>query len=238
MSRNRILIALCSLFVAAAALAFAAPNGGKSKDANKTAAPPQERSEAVIIDERQPNAAEEEKRGGAIPLRVVYRQLFHHYVALKNKAAELESQGKNGATARHYYKREAKLSDKLERELERVAAKTDKEVEQLDKKAREVINQYRAQYPNGQMKKGETLPPAPPELQALQEEKNKAIMAGRDELRRAFGEDEFNRFEEFVRQNVASKMKPVRFDNPRPEIPGSPRKPELTNRKPSERILQ
>lgn len=238
MNRNRILAAIGFLCLTAGVLAFGSHNNGGANSAKKNE-PPQERSEAVVVDDTQPGAADPgAQRSGAIPLRVVYRQLFHHYAALQKKAAELESQGKNGATVRHYYKRQAKLSDKLDRELERIAAKTDKEVERLDKRAKEVIDNYRAQFPNGEMKKGETLPPAPPELQTLQEERNRAVLAGRDELRKVFGEEEFKRFDEFVQQNVASKMKPVRFDRQRPPMAGAPRKPERTNRKPAERILE
>lgn len=233
MSKKQLVIALCFLCVAAGALAFARQNAAP-QGAGPNAAKPA-RNEALVVDDTRPDA---ETGEGTIPLRVVYRQMFRHYVALKKKAAELEGQGKDGATLRNYYKREAKLADKLDRELDRIAAKTDRDIEQVDRKAKQIIDRYRERFPNGQLKKGETPPPAPPELRELQEEKDRLIARGRDELRQAFGEAEFTRFDEFVRQNVASKMKPVFFDRPRPELPGSPRKPEFTNRKPTERTVE
>lgn len=239
MTKKRMLIVMCVITLAASALAFgyqAQTNHSQQhqdSQANKTSAP-QEKSEAVVAASVSGDNSPV-RQSGVIPERVVYRTMFRHFVALKKKAEEKEKQGQDGAALRHFYKREAKLNDKQEKELDRIASKVDLDVEKKDKRAKEIINEYRSHYPQGQIPKGETLPPPPAELQQLQDERNALILSARDELRKAFGEEEFQRFDKFVRDNIASKMKPVRFDRPRPEMPNAPRKPERTNRVPEER---
>lgn len=101
--------------------------------------------------------------------------------------------------------KEAALGEAHARALEAVAAATVAEVERQDAKAREVIDAFRSRYPGGVVPRGERLPPPPPELKAMQEERNAIILRGRERVRATLGEREFGRFNEFVLRRFAAK---------------------------------
>jgi hypothetical protein len=167
-----------------------------------------------------------------IPDFVIYRELFRHMQFLKQKAAEKEKKGEDGSSYRNFHKRQAKLDDRQAAALDRIASACEAKVEQLDKRAKEIINAARAEFPGGRIPEGQTPPEPPAELRTMQDERVGTIMKARDELRAALGEREFKRFDDYVRENIAKKIKPVRFDRPRPDIPDSPK-----SRQPSGRAL-
>ncbi|HYN85410.1 MAG TPA: hypothetical protein VER32_09165, partial [Pyrinomonadaceae bacterium] len=139
------------------------------------------------------------------------------------KAAEKEKLGEDGSSLRTFHKREAKLDDRQAAALDRIAAETESKVEKLDKRAKEIINEARAAFPGGRIPEGQTPPEPPAELRAMQDERVGTLMKARDELRAALGEREFKRFDDYVRESIGKKVKPVRFDRPRPDMPDSPR---------------
>jgi len=57
----------------------------------------------------------------SIPDYEVYHQLFHHHVAMKKKAEELEKLGQDGKFLRGFYKREAKLNEEQARVFDQIA---------------------------------------------------------------------------------------------------------------------
>ncbi|HEX8501371.1 MAG TPA: hypothetical protein VF659_12385 [Pyrinomonadaceae bacterium] len=172
-----------------------------------------------------PAAAAPQRPEGApeIPQFAVYRQLFRHLVFLKEKAAEKEQRGENGASLRGFYRQKAKLDEQQAAALDRIATETDAAVTKLDERAKKITDRIRAQYPEGKLPAGQQPPPFPEELKAMQKQRNETILRGRDRLREALGAQEFERFDQYVQQNVTSRMKPLKFDHPRPELPGAPR---------------
>lgn len=153
------------------------------------------------------------------PQHAVYRQLFRHFVFLKEKAAEKEQRGEDGSSFRGFHKRKAGLDEKQAEALDRIATETDDSVTKLDERAKKITDKIRAQYPEGKLPPGQQPPPFPEELKAMQKQRNETILRGRDRLREALGEQEFQRFDDYVQQNVASRMKPINFDRPRPTFP-------------------
>jgi hypothetical protein len=172
-----------------------------------------------------PNAAISKHPEGTpeIPQFAVYRQLFRHFVFLKEKAAEKEQRGEDGSSLRAFYKREARLDEKQAEQLDRIATETDNAVTKLDERAKKITDKIRAQYPEGKLPRGQQPPPFPEELKAMQKQRNETILRGRDRLREALGAQEFQRFDEYVQQNVMNRMKPINFDRPRPAFPDGPR---------------
>jgi hypothetical protein len=90
--------------------------------------------------------------------------------------------------------------------LEQVAVECDQEIQALAQRAKPLIEAYRAQYPGGQVPQGQTPAPPPVELRKISEERDAIILRARDRLRAAFGDDEFNRFDNFVKTRVASNI--------------------------------
>ncbi len=160
---------------------------------------------------------------GTIPPFAVYRQLFHHYAALKAKADEMERNGKSGADLRSFYKRQAKLEEKQDKILDKIASSVDAEVAKLDKQAKKLIDDERAKHPLGKIPAGQTPPQPPAELKDLAAKRTQIILQGKKDLETALGGPEFKRFDEFVQEHIAKRMKPVRFDRERPEFPDAPK---------------
>lgn len=149
--------------------------------------------------------------GYAVPEHVIYRHLFHHAYAMNQEADKAERKGDSNAafSLRAVYKREAELNDVQARVFSEVAAECEREVNEQDRKAKVIINAFRAQYPGGRVPNGEPLPPPSPELAQMQNERNAIILRARDRLRAALGEEEFSRFKRFVRVRVAPNIHPL-----------------------------
>jgi hypothetical protein len=144
-----------------------------------------------------------------VPDHIVYRHLFRHAAALKAKADETERQGRDAAHLRGFFKRKANLSDEQARMLEQIAAQCALEIKAIDERAKPIIQAYKAQYPNGQVPQGQTPSPPPAELGQMTKERNSLVLRKRDELRAAFGENEFKRFQEFVKKKIAPNVNQV-----------------------------
>jgi len=152
------------------------------------------------------------------PEHVVYGLLFREVVTFKRLAREKELKGQDGAFLRGHHRGRLRLNDASDEALARIADETERDVRKLDGQARKIIERERARHPEGKLKEGEALPVPPEELGALQRQRDARVLKGRDDLRAALGEEEFNRFDEFVRRDVTSKMRPVQQDR-HPEPP-------------------
>jgi hypothetical protein len=156
----------------------------------------------------QPGAAQPQQ-DGSIPQHVVYDELFYNVAFLKKKADDLDRQGKNSAGLRALYKNGAKLDDRQSDLLFEVASGCQRDVEDLDKRAKHVIEAFRARVEAMPIQPGQTPPPPPEELKSMQEERNATILRARDRLRSGFGEEAFLRFEEYVQHSVKPRIRTV-----------------------------
>src|SRR5258708_4427958 len=160
-----------------------------------------------------------------MPEHVVYSHLFRHVMLLKAKAAEAERGGKDGQELRTLYKNNASLNNSQANALDEVAADCERQISEVDAKAKETINRLKQLYPGGKIPDGEHLPPPPPELKTLWDQRTQIILNARDRLRSAYGEQEFVRFDHFVKQTTKIQVEPPllekRFHPPPPQIPES-----------------
>jgi hypothetical protein len=145
----------------------------------------------------------------ALPEHVPYMFLFSHHYSNLQKADELAQQGKDDSQYRLMFKRRAGLSDYQAQALDQVTRDCQQEVVQQDAKAQAVLAEFRKQYPIGKLPEGVTLPPPPPELTQLQQERDAIILRARDRLHAAFGDEEFARFDSFVQSRVRAEIKPT-----------------------------
>jgi hypothetical protein len=229
--KKRTIIVLCLLAVMAS---VALSNSGSWKTnppalgrrtEEKSAAPERQASSGATA---QFQASQSNNSSSAtntqIPDFVTYRQLFRHVAFLKDKADEKERGGADGTSLRNYYKREAKLDDREARALDQIASECNAAVERLDGKAKKITDDFRAQHPGGKLAEGE-LPPAPPaELRALWEERTNTILQAKERLKAAFGEQEFQRFGEYVKQGIVPNIRPVKLDPSTVKMPDALRK--------------
>ena len=121
----------------------------------------------------------------------------------------MQRQGKDTTALRSFFQRKANLSEFQARILNTVAAECVRQVAVQDARAQQIISSFRLRFPPGKLPRGIKLPPPPAELQQMQEERDAMILRARDRLRVALGDDEFQRFDEFVTRQVASAIQPV-----------------------------
>jgi hypothetical protein len=148
----------------------------------------------------------EQGQEGAVAEHTVYRMLFHHAFVFSQEADKAERRG-NSASAHAFrtaFGQDAGLGDEQVKVLNDLAAECEREVKEQDAKAKVIIDARRAQY----LQTDQLLPPSP-ELEAMQRERNAIILRYRDRLRAAFGEQEWGRFQGFIRQHVANGITPT-----------------------------
>ena len=202
MKKKRTIIGLCIIAVIAAAVAF---KFQKSQGREKPTPP-------------QPQA---------IPEFEIYRQLFHHHVTMKQKAEELDKQGKDGKFLREFYKKQANLSDAQARAFDEIASSCEDEVARQDAKAKAIIDKALAKNGNGKLTRDARPPEPPSELRALWDERNAIIMRHRYGLEAAFGGSEFKRFADYVNKDVVPHLSPASPNHPRPTPMGPKHGPQV-----------
>lgn len=145
-------------------------------------------------------------QASSIPEPVIYSILFHFVVDVRAQAKETELSGKDPSSLNSYFRLVANLDDGQARALNEIAAECIAEADKQDRKARDVIDRFRAQFPSGKVHKGTKLPPPPPELQAMQQEKNEILLKYRDKLRASLGETGFENLGKFINEQIVPKV--------------------------------
>lgn len=200
-----VLCVVCIVAVSAGALSVNnSPSPSSQTQASKQAIP------SNVVADAAPGTRQSPRPANA-PEYVIYRQFFRHLMALKEKATELERQGKDGKKLRAHYKDLARLTDKQSRLLDKIAADCEREVALQDAQAQIIITAFRARFPGGRVPPGQQLPPPPSELRRMQQQRNNTIMRARYRLRAELGEQGFQQLDDFIKINVASKIKPARL---------------------------
>jgi len=162
----------------------------------------------------------------AIPEFEIYRQLFHHHMAMRKKADELEKEGKNGRFLRKFYQEQARLTDDEARAFDEIASRCEQEVAKQDAKAKAIIDRLRARNGNGKLTKDDSPPVPPPELRSLWDERNAIVTRAKYALQAAFGDSEFARFENYVNHDVVPQFV-VAPNHPRPTPMGPKHGPQV-----------
>ncbi len=143
-----------------------------------------------------------------VPDVVAYRHLFHFVVAAQAKSAAVNARGASADLLADSVMASAHLNAAQMQTLTAVAAECERQTAALDAQAKPIIDAYRASIPNGGPPPAE-LPPIPAELANLQKQRDATILAGRDALRSALGDAEFNRFQNFVATDFAQRISAI-----------------------------
>jgi hypothetical protein len=146
--------------------------------------------------------------GEETPEHVRYMFLFHQHHFNMKKAAALEQQGKDGSRVHSMFKRLAVLNDHEALIFDQVASDCEQELEQQDARAKAVIDAFRARYPVDDPQAGANLPPPPPELADMQQERNAIILRARDRLHAELGDVKYANFNAFVKSLSISTERP------------------------------
>lgn len=144
------------------------------------------------------------------PEQVVYGAFFHHVVEMKDGAGNLERSGKSGDSLRTFVELHARLNSEEARVLDEIATSCVQEVSQQDQEALAVIEKFRAQFPGGRVPKGTRLPPPPPELKAMQQQRDAIILKARDRLQAELGQVGFNKVSTFIEKYISPNTRRVK----------------------------
>jgi hypothetical protein len=223
MKKKRVLAIACFLAVATTVLAYErrtfdapAPTTEKASETPRSLA-----DSTDPVAGAGPSTPPAGPAGQAFPDHIVYGHLFHQVHALKKKAVELETQGKDGSGLRSHFKEAIGLTHEQDRILARIAAESEVEIARQDEKAQRLIDEYRSRFAGGKVPAGvNSLPPTPPQLAVMQRERDQMILRARNRLRAALGEAEFGRFDETVKRPETLNLHPVPLRHPR--SPGGP----------------
>jgi hypothetical protein len=164
---------------------------------------------------KEPQQRHASEPSGEVGDYAVYGFLFHKVVRLHEKTHELQVQGRIGQKPYFAFQREAGLTETQATALEAIAFACRQRVTQQDEKAKAIINAFQARFPGGKLPESGA-PPPPPELKILWEERNAIILRARDQLRAAFGEEEFARFDNYAKYHYGTNESPVKIN---PVIP-------------------
>lgn len=172
-----------------------------------------------------------------IPEEVKYFVLFQELKELKTVDATNQAQG--GTTTNYknsYYSTRLELQSAQATTVDSIISDCFAQIQPLDQRAKVVIDQYRSQYPNGELKKSPTplpgapenvaphksgkafapLAPIPAELDQLQAQKNQIILNAKERIKTALGTTEFAKFDAAVKRNAARMLVPI---NSYPNVP-------------------
>ena len=127
-----------------------------------------------------------------LPEHVRYFFLFHHLSAIKETPAATRFQAKAGLNSGQF------------QALTSIAINNEREVKRLDEKAEAIIAAFHEQYPPGQLPPGVVPPALPQEINVLQQQREATILRFREQIRRMFGEEEFTRFDVFVKDEIGA----------------------------------
>jgi hypothetical protein len=202
MNRRQILITVGCAVIATGALAFGRIGSSARKASPVPGLPPSQfNSQPAAVAATQPPTTP--------PAHVVYELLFKEVAAFKKRADEMSGRGQDASAVRNFHKNHAKLSDHEADLLDRTADDCVRALAKLEQKARAIIKAERARHPGGLLKQGEALPLPPAELKALERQRRDTVMAARDQLRAAMGDEAFMRFDQSVRDDVGRRIKPL-----------------------------
>lgn len=151
-----------------------------------------------------------------VPDYVVYNFLFHKVVRLREKTRELQAQGRIGQKPYFPLQREAGLTEGQSNALEAIAFACWQQVTQQNEKAQAIIKAFQSRFPEGRVPSSGA-PPPPPELKNMWEERNAMILRARDQLRAAFGEEEFARFDNYAKFHYGTNTSPVTINPVNPQ---------------------
>ena len=131
-----------------------------------------------------------------LPVYVRYDILFRRLTAQPNQNQTSETINKQRESPLYLsiLQHGVPLNDEQANALKRIAAECMQKIRDVDLRAREIIRTQRAADASGR--------PAPagqpPELKTLQQERNNLLLEAREQVHLAFGEAEFQRFEQYI----------------------------------------
>jgi hypothetical protein len=129
---------------------------------------------------------------------IAYRHVFAHIYS-ESRDKEKSNQEVNAAI--ELYRYSVPLSEDEANVLTKIALETETKTLAIEEQAMTIIKRFREKL-DAEMKSRKKPSPEPPELQTLQQQRVDTTLRGRDELRKAFGDSTFLRFDKFLKEGL------------------------------------
>lgn len=142
--------------------------------------------------------------GPNLPDYFLYHRAFHRVVVLMQMADAAQQSGRDRSNLRQLVRLRAGLSEAEGAILETVALQCESDVAAQDAKAKAIIDQFHAQ--SSRLVNPSFPPQAPPQLDALWQDRNNIVLRARDSLRSQLGEESFSIFDQFVREATSASV--------------------------------
>ncbi len=142
---------------------------------------------------------------GRPPLARLYWHFLDYQRFLDKSADDQEKKGKNGAELREKLQRKLGFSTYQFTIVRDAAQKLDRDLKKKDAQAMVIIAAFRKKYPPDQPLKG-LLPPPPPELETLQQERDNLIEQAVVDLKAQLGPEATRKLDSFLQNEFAPSV--------------------------------
>jgi hypothetical protein len=123
----------------------------------------------------------------------------------RNHERNSELQAKRAIAKKYFaFKRELGFTAEQSRLVTEIAADCEIQVRQMDRNAQLVIAEFRSRLPATKEP-----PPPPPQLKIMWDERNAMILAARDRLHIALGNETFERLDNFAKYRYGTNKAPI-----------------------------
>lgn len=144
-----------------------------------------------------------------IPEHILYESVFRFDLSFRKRALEQELTGQKVTGLKTYFKDEANLTQEEDELLKKISFEYLIAIQPVDNQAVQLLDDLRSQFPDGMVPEGQEVPPPPPALAALQDQRNAIALSHRDQLMQAFGTKRFSDFNEFVQGDFAANFQSI-----------------------------
>jgi hypothetical protein len=151
-------------------------------------------------------------------------RLYWHFLAYQNfldrTAANLDQHGGNGDELRNRFQRKVGFTSAQFGTVRQAAVKLESDLKPKDAQAKVIIDAFHAKYPPGKVT---TLPPPPPELAQLQQEREQLIEQDVSDLKSQLGPEASAKMDAFLQNDFAPtvKYRQIQIPRPAPFIPAT-----------------
>ena len=153
-----------------------------------------------------------------VPLSHLYWHFLLHQNHLDKEAAAREKQEKDGKWLRSYHKQRLGFNDAQFGLVREAATKMEADLRKIDDEAQSIITADRASHPRVLLNPND-LPPIPPRLLQLRDERETAIQRAADNLRANLGNENGAKLDKYLETEFAPNVRIQYVGPPRPHIP-------------------
>jgi hypothetical protein len=148
------------------------------------------------------------------PPTVLWHMIFSLSRMTERQAERMNQQGRSGEAWSRYFIKRGALTAENEKVFKETAEAYLRELEPIDRRAKEVTAAMRARYPKGLIKDPKDMPQPPAELGELQKQKDALALRYRDSFKNAVSREAFDKFNAFLTNDFAKGVSAVSYPHP------------------------